>query len=393
MATRCGGILFRAGAFALAAAHLLVAGEIEYHATLDDAMAAAQKSHQLVMVILVAPSKDLLGRDLCKLLREETLPDTEIAKVISRHFAPVLIDLGALQAKGAPVPQLVQAAFKAGEQVALPTVLFLDAKGAQVDKIVGYAPPVNYLPQLRKVAEKGTELVPAKTRRDAERALQRAKDAYERKDFGGALEALKAATEGGAPGEQLDEAKRLLDEIQAKAAEKYQQGVNFEGEGKLGSAVRAYQECARTFKGTEEGQKAAKRLVEIRKDPDVRKRLNAYLAGSLLVKAQDAVSAKHYGAAVEALDGLLARYAETEQAAEAKKLREQLNADPDVARQVREQSVRAEAERMLAIADSFRRNGLPGKALAEYGKIIEKFPGTRFSQAAAERVKEIAKER
>lgn len=369
------------------------AGEIEYHPTLDAAIEAATKGHQLVMVIIVAPGADKAGRDVCKLFREETLPDSEIEKLIKAHFAPFLLDLAQVKEGKQAVPPVVQACFKQGEQVGVPMCLFLDAKCKEVDRIAGYAPPMNYIGQLKRVVEKAIALVPDKDRRDAQRAFERGKGAVEKKDFATALTELKAALAAGLFGADADAVKRMLEDIEAKASEKLQEAAALEGKEKLGSAVRAYRECARGFKGTESAEKATQRMAEISDDPAIRKRLNAYMAAKLLAAAQEAVSQKRYAAAVASLDTIAKRYADTEQAAEAKKLRDHLAADPAVAAGLKEGGVRSEAERYLSLGDTYRRNKMLDKARAEYQKVVAKYPDTSFAQTAKERIAEIDRER
>ena len=370
---------------------LAEAGEIEYHPTLDAAIEAATKSHQLVMVIIVAPGTDKAGRDVCKLFREETLPDEEIAKLIKAHFAPFLVDTAEVRAGKQAIPPAVQACFKPNEQIGFPVCLFVDAKCKEVDRIAGYAPAMQYIGQLKRVVAKAIAQVPDKDRRDAQRAFERGKEAIERKDLAAAVTDLKAAIVAGLFG--ADAAKRMLEDIEAKANEKYQEGVALEGKEKLGSAVRAYRECAREFKGTESADNAAKRIAEIRNDPDIRKRLNAYMAGKLLAAAQEAVSQKRYAAAVASLDTIAKRYGDTEQAAEAKELRDKLAADPNVAAGLKEAGVRGEAERYLSLGDTYRRNKMLDKARAEYQKVVAKYPDTSFAQTAKERIAEIDRER
>jgi len=368
------------------------AGEIAYHEKFDAAVEAAEKSRQLVMVVVVAPVTDKNGREICKAFREETLADAQIAKLIRRHFAPFLLDIAAVREGKQAVPPVVQACFKQGEQIQIPQAIFLDAKCKEVHRIVGYAPPQGYIGLLRKAIEKALALIPEKDRRDAQRAFERGKQAFAEKDFAAAVDALKTAVACGVPGDDADAANQLLDEVEAKAAEAHQAAVAFEDSEKLGSAVRAYRDCARGFQGTEAAGKAAARLAEIRRDPEIRKRLNHYMAASLLAKAQEDVQQKRFVAAVECLETILKRYADTEEAAEARKLRQQIDGNPEAARAIRDAQARSEAQGILSMGDSFRRNRMPQKALAEYEKVLAKFPDTTFARMAKERIAVVKKE-
>jgi len=369
------------------------AREVEYHEKFHAAVEAAEKEHKLVMVVVVAPGKDAQGRDVCKLLREETLPDEQIAKLIRRHFAPFLLDIAAVRQGKQAVPPVVQACFKPNEPLRVPMAIFLDAKCKEVARIAGYAPPANYFGQLEKVVEKAVAQIPEGDRREARRAFERGKAAFARGDYPAALEALKARVASGVPGDDADAARAMLGEIEGKASARLQEAQGLEAQEKLGSAVRAYRQCARDFKGTEAANQAAGRLVEIRKDPDIRKRLADYMAAALLAKAREALRRKRFAEAAEALATIARRYPDAEQAAEAKKLRAQLDADPEAARALRDAAARSEAQSLLSMGDSFRRNGMPDKALAAYRKVVEKFPDTSFAEAARQRIAALGKER
>lgn len=391
MASR-GSALSLALALVAALALRAAAGEATYHASLDAAAEAAGKNRQLVMVVVVAPAQDKDGRDICQAFRQETLGEEQIARLVERHFAPFLLDIAAVREGKQAVPPAVQACFKQGEAIRIPQAIFLDAKCREVDRIVGYAPPQGYIGQLRKVVEKAVALIPEKDRREARRALERGRKALEAKDHAAAMEALRVAVALGGPGDDADAARGLMAQVEEVAEKPYLAAQDLEGQGKLGSAIRAYRECARGFRGTEAGSKAAARLAELRADPELRKRLAGFMGARLLAQARDALEQKRYAAAAAALDALLGRYAEAEQAAEARKLRDQLAADPAAALALRDAAAKGEAERLLSLGESFRRNGLPDKALAEYQKVLAKFPDTTFARTAAVRIADVRRE-
>jgi len=370
---------------ALLAARLAPAAqEIEYQ-PYDAALEAAKKNGQLLMFIVVAPAVDAQGRDFSKLLREEVLPSEPIAKLIQRAFVPILVDLAEVKAGRAKVPPIL----KLEGQIQVPVVCFYDVQGKEVGKVLGYAPPEQYYARLKPVADKVAAAVPTKDRRDLERAVKRAQEAVGREDFRGALEALKDAL-GGPPGEELDLASRILREIESKANARFDEGQTFDDEKKLGSAIRAYRECARKYEGTEAAGKAKARLAELSKDAGLRKSLREYRAQKLVAQAQAAIAQKHHGDAADALDLVLKDFADAEAAAAAKKLRGQLDADPEAARRIREDRVGSDARRLLKLADSFRANKMPDKAIAEYKKVVAKYPDTSFAKTAQDRIAEIA---
>ncbi|MBM4040740.1 MAG: hypothetical protein FJ290_19725 [Planctomycetes bacterium] len=368
------------------------AGEIAYCERFDAAVEAAGKGRQLVMVVVVADKPEKEEKDLCKVFREESLPDEAVAKVIRRHFVPYLLDATAVNQGKQAMPPALRPCFKAGAEIAVPMAIFLDPQGKEVHRIVGYAPAQTYAGLLKRPAELALALYPEKDRRDAQRAFERGKQALEEKDYVAAAEALKEVLAAGIPADDTEAAQRLIEEIGAKAAEALQTASDLEGQEKLGSAIRAYRECARGFKGTEAGAKAAARLIELRKDPAIRKRLSDYMGAQLLAGAKEDLRLEKVGLAVGTLDAILKRYPDAAAAAEARKLRERIDADPVMARRLRDDTAREEAERLLRLGDSFRRNKMQAKAIAEYERVLAKFPDTTFAETAKARIAEARKE-
>jgi len=366
------------------------ADEVEYHATYDAALAAAKKSRGYVMIILTAP-----GCGYCTKLKDEALPSEPIAKLVRDYFAPVVVDLGEVRAGRQKLPEPVKTRFVQGNQIKIPGVpfvLFADRNGKVVDEIKGYAPPEHYHTMLKKVTDKLAAKTPPKDRREVERSVRRGQEAMSRKDYRAAFGALQAALGGGVPGEELDQARRMAAEIESKAAVVYEDGRALEGEEKLGSAIRKYRECVRDFKGTKTAQQAVARLEELRDDPELRQRLGNFVASRLVADAEKAVARGDYGEAATAVDKVLERYPKADAAPKAKALKTKLESDPEIAGRVRESRVKDEAQRMLRLAATYRRNKMAAKALATYKKVVEKFPDTSFAKTASDNITELSVE-
>ena len=366
------------------------AEEVEYHASYAEALEAAKKGSRLVMIIVTAPNCGY-----CKKLKEEVLPSEPIAKLIRDYFAPVLVDMGEVKAGRQELPAPVKAKFVKGNQIqipGIPYVLFANRSGKVVDEIKGYAPPEHYHTMLKKVADKLAAKAPPKQRRDVERSVRRGQEAFNRKDYRAAFDALQAALDGGVPGEDLELARRMAAEVESKAAESYEDGRALEAEEKAGSAIRKYRQCVRDFKGTKVAQQAAKRLEELRDDPELRTRLHNFMATRLVADAEKAADRGEYGDVAAALDKVLERYPKADAAAKAKALKKKLDSDPEIATRLREARVRGEAQRLLRLAATYRRNNMPKKALATYKKVVEKFADTSFAQTARGHVLELSEE-
>lgn len=355
-------------------------------------MEEAERSGKLILIVVEAPGKNQQGVEVCKMYRERVLSSGQIAQFINRHFAPMIFDIPKHRAGKQAIPP----GLKLQGQIALPLLVFLDTNGKEVGRHV--ANPAGLLPKLQKLAKtlaKTVETEPrvAKTSQaEAQAAVKQAEEAVEGKDYGAAMAALQPLLDGGEGGAEIDRAREMASDIEEKAKTVLDEGERLEAVPKLGSAIRAYRGCVRDFHGTASATRAAERLKDLRSDTELRARLNAYMARKLLARAEADVARRRYASATEAIEAILTRYAQSPQAAKAKALRQKLQADPAVAARINEDRVRADAERLLSLARSFRLSKMPHKAIAHYSKVIRKYPGTRFARSAERHLKEIENE-
>jgi hypothetical protein len=389
----------------LLAAGVCLAAEVTYHATYEAAIAAAKEHGRLLLIVVEAPIKNEQGVEICKVFREQVLGHASVAEVLGRHFSAMILDIAKVQAKQQAVPPVLQLE----AQIRLPLFLVYKPSGELVLKHEGYAPPDQIVPKLREAAkaldgvepekpdqpdqpEKPDETTqPKVSEAAAAAALKQAKAAAAAKDYVAALAALKPVV-AGATGAAAQEAQELATEIEAKANEALEEGERLEGAPKLGSAIRAYRRCVKEFHGAESAARAAERIKALQGDAELRARVNAVVARKLLAAAEAAAAREDYAAASEAVETLLKRYEAAPEAPKAKALREKLEKDPAVAARLKEDGVRAEAERLLNLARSFRLSKQADKALAQYKLVIEKYPGTRFAATAERLMKEIESE-
>jgi len=379
------------------------AQEIEFHASFEEAQAAAREHQQFIMVVVTAPEAPHHKR-----MTEEILTSGPIVELVRQYFAPVMINLEDVRAGKTKLPAPIKAKYTKGNQIhmPIPAAVFYDREGKQIEKLAefiidqkgtkkwfdllpGGLQPEAFHSVLKTISAKVAEAVPPKERRDVARALQQGQAAFERKDYRTARAALKAVVEGGVPGEQLDLAERMLRQIDEKALVKLEDGKAHEAEERLGSAIRAYRACVRDFQGSKPAEEAAARLKAFRGDRELRQRIHDRLAARLVAQAEKAIERGRYGEAGEALQRVLDLYADGQAAAKAKALREKLESDPDIKAEIREAEVRADADRLLRLADGYRRNKMLEKALATYQQVVAKYPNTRFAATAEGQIAEL----
>ncbi len=389
MATASAAVVLIALLFAAVGA-TAAAAEVRYHKSYEAALAAAKKHGQLILIVVEAPIKNQQGVEVCKMFRERVLSRGPVAQLINRCFAPMIFDIPKHRAGKQPIPP----GLKLQGQITLPLLVFLDTNGKEVGRHV--ANPAGLLPKLQKVTEGLEGAKPAEESSladvDPAAAVKQAEEAVEGKDYGAAMAALRPLLDSEEGGAEIDRAREMASDIEEKAKTVLDEGERLEAVPKLGSAIHAYRRCVRDFHGTASATRAAERLKDLRSDTELRARLNAYMARKLLARAEADVARRRYASATDAIEAILTRYAQSPQAAKAKALRQKLQADPAVAARINEDRVRVAAERLLSLARSFRLSKMPHKAIAQYSKVIQKYPGTRFARSAERHLKEIENE-
>jgi len=108
----------------------------EWEESLDMALATAKKESKPVFIEFY-----VTWQQWCRILDEKTLTDTDVVK-LSYKFACVRVD-------GKESPQLV----KKYKVTGYPTIVFLNSRGEQVHRLVGFIPPRPFEREMKDIAE------------------------------------------------------------------------------------------------------------------------------------------------------------------------------------------------------------------------------------------------
>jgi len=107
------------------------AGEVTWLTSYEEAMTAAKKNKQPVMIDFFA---DWCG--WCKRLDSDTYIDKDVV-ALAEDFVSLKID--------ADVEKELSSRYKV---VGLPTILFIDASGNEIHRVVGYRPPEDFVKEM-----------------------------------------------------------------------------------------------------------------------------------------------------------------------------------------------------------------------------------------------------
>ena len=226
-----------------------LAAGLSFAPSFEKAAEVASASGRLVMVVVVAEVKDPRGRNPCRMLRERTLADPGVRKLLAERFVPFVLDLDKVKAGRQAMPEPLKPLFKPGAFIRLPMVVVCAPGGEVVAKMLGYLPPADFAKKLRAVP---ANIATTKGRPGTDTQARRPEEP-ETDELGAAMEALEAALGGGPPG---------ASERRARAA--FERGLALEKRGKIADAIAVYRKLIQEFPRTHSAAQAKKRLARLR---------------------------------------------------------------------------------------------------------------------------------
>lgn len=143
--------LFLAGALALAGLAVLPGrAEVKFETNVQKAMARAAKEKKPIMMDVYT---DWCG--WCHKLDKDVYSRDDVTKAVNAGFVPLKINPEASKANEAFVDKYKVDGY--------PTIVYLDAKGKEIYRTVGYAPGPEFLKELKTAQAKAKKPAPKKT--------------------------------------------------------------------------------------------------------------------------------------------------------------------------------------------------------------------------------------
>jgi len=222
-----------------------------------------------------------------------------------------------------------------------------------------------------------------------------------------AAEALSEAEYAKALATLEDVLKSSPDEARALQASQLMAEVFEAGNGKLDEAQSLLKEkeyvvaaellrgLAEQFADTKVGRKARARLIALRRQPGASSALQQEQwrqeAEAMLARADVLVEQERYAQAVKRYKLVTMLYSRTDAGAKARQKARQLEADEQIAAQIREQKATRQAVGWLSIARSYARIGRDARARTTYKKLIRTYPDTRYADDARQEMQNLSR--
>jgi tetratricopeptide (TPR) repeat protein len=205
-------------------------------------------------------------------------------------------------------------------------------------------------------------------------------------DHARAITLLRTVVEDGKDRPIQVKARKLLEEIEKKAARDAEAAGDLALQGKKKEAVAAYTRLNRDFPGTlaaRQGRQTLTKLVSKAEAPsDDRQRQ----AADLLNQAKQDYRGQRYLICLDRCEMLADGYADLPEAKEAGKLAEQIKDNPEWTRTACDQLGERLAVLYLALADSWLKKGKPQQAEFYLERVVKLFPGSRQAELAQARL-------
>lgn len=274
-----------------------------------------------------------------------------------------------------------------------PRVVVIDAHG----KVFWSGAATDGNSAQRAILDALAETPPTRTRPDETRAVHRrlgtARDALKKNEYREAFNAAREAIELAVTGDQLKvTCQDMLELIDMLGRDKLFEVDGYIDEKEYSKAVENIRWIIRNFFGTEVARDAKRKLTQLRKQyKEVEDLMKGHQqtseAAKLLGDARRDILAQRFGNAWNALQKIVTDHKDTEVAPIAEGILARMRENPQVMSEVNDKQAERDCENWLASARNFIAAGRNKDAEEQLRRVIDKYPGTRYSRDAVEMLK------
>jgi len=159
------------------------------------------------------------------------------------------------------------------------------------------------------------------------------------------------------------------------------------------AAILALEEVVDLYQGTDAAKTARKKIAELRKRKDVKKLLTKLkkerAAQEKIAAAEKLIESKAYLKAIAALKGVARKYKGTKAAERATARVAELEGDEEIGKKIYEMEAARYSKGVLAMGRNYAKNGMNDKAIAEFQKVVDKYPGTSYAEEAKQEIEKL----
>lgn len=308
----------------------------------------------------------------CRQLESRTFSDAEVTQLLNGRCIPLRID-------ASRHPQLVQAL----NIQSYPTLVYAGSDG----KILGYHEGFLEAPKFKEHLGRLVTVVadPEWMLRDYRDALQ----AQSVHDHPRTVSLLRHILEDGKDRAIQVKARKLLQEVEAQAAEKLKEGQQLLKTGKEQEAFAVVRGVVKNFRGTLAAREGDQMLVKLASKAEENNPVRSQRARDLLAQARQDYRAQHLISCIDRCETLVAQYHDLPEGLEAQQLLTDIRSNPDMAKTAVEQMTERLGSFYLGLAESAIQKGQPQQAVVYLEKVVTGCPNTRQADIAQGRLAQL----
>lgn len=308
----------------------------------------------------------------CVQLDLRTFKDPSVVAFLNSRCVPIKI-------KAEQHPRLIEAL----HVETYPTLVFASSKGKILGYQVGFIEAAPLQERMNQLFAQPSPNAPA------DRYLQEAVRAVAAADYPRALAFLKSVIENSTDQPVRDQARQLLGDLEQQAAGRCAEARHLVASGKVTKAVETAAELVRVYPGTKAAREGGQLLVKLASRVTPHDRSSGGSAHDLLEQAREDQRQHRYLSCLENCENVLANYAGQPESAEAKKLADEIKANPEWTQQACDQMGERLSTLYLGLAETWIKNKRPQQAIFYLERIVQSFPNTRNAELARVRLAQI----
>jgi thioredoxin-related protein len=309
----------------------------------------------------------------CQQLDQQTFRDPAVAALLAERFVTLRLDYDRNRDL---VDKLHVQSF--------PTLLVAAPDGHILGYQEGFVEAARFREQLQRALAAMTD--PEWMTRDYEDAAK----AAEAGEYARALSLLKAVLEDGKHRPVQDKARRLLDDLEGRAAGRLADAKRLADRGQTAEAAKSATELAQQYAGSQAARDAtqwAATLTARGGASDAEQRRDR--ARDLLARAREDYRAQQFLCCLDRCETLAAEYGDLSEGDEAGRLALEIKTNPEWAKAAADQVADRLCVLYLALADSWLKKGQPQQAVFYLERVVQAFPNSRQAEAAQARLSQL----
>ncbi len=307
----------------------------------------------------------------CDKMDASTFRDPKVVHLMNSRFIPLKIDGG----KEVTLSNHLGIAL-------FPTIVVAGADGKIIVSLTGYQEATRFLEVLMPIA--ASQTAPSWMEQDLILSRKWAGTG----EYHLAISSLRKITEDGKSLPVQIEARKLLQEIDAKATTQLLHAHEMIGAGKKNEAVKLLTDTILTYAGTQASKEGREMLARIASAPSESEKQfkRTQAAQELLVQARDFYKKEEHILCMDRCAKLTDLYLDLPEGTEGLQLAQEIRNNPDWLQNAADTLSDRLGRTYLDLADTLLKKGQPQRAEFYLKRVVLAFPGSRMAESAQIRI-------